>query len=74
MFCSKCGARLADGAKKCDKCGAPVRVRSAAESKKEKDAAFDYAPRDLRKSQKREETGNLPPVEDGPGGPAREKM
>ena len=74
MFCSKCGARLADGAKKCDKCGAPVRVRSAAESKKEKDAAFDYAPRDLRKSQKQEETGNLPPVEDGPGGPAREKI
>ena len=74
MFCSKCGARLADGAKKCDKCGAPVRVRSAAESKKEKDAAFDYAPRDLRKSQKQEETGDLPPVEDGPGGPAREKI
>ena len=74
MFCSKCGARLADGAKKCDKCGAPVRVRSAAESKKEKDAAFDYAPRDLRKSQKQEETGNLPPVEDGPGGSAREKI
>ena len=74
MFCSKCGARLADGAKKCDKCGAPVRVSSAAESKKEKDAAFDYAPRDLRKSQKQEETGNLPPVEDGPGGPAREKI
>ena len=74
MFCSKCGARLADGTKKCDKCGAPVRVRSAAESKKEKDAAFDYAPRDLRKSQKQEETGNLPPVEDGPGGPAREKI
>ena len=74
MFCSKCGARLADGAKKCDKCGAPVRVRSAAESKKEKDAAFDYAPRDLRKSQKQEETGNLPPVEDSPGGSALEKI
>ena len=76
MFCSKCGARLADGAKKCDKCGAPVRVRSAAVSKKEKDAdaAFDYAPRDLRKSQRQEETGNLPPVEEGPGGPVREKV
>ncbi len=74
MFCSKCGAKVADGAKKCDKCGAPVRVRSAAVSKKEKDAAFDYAPRDMRKSQKQEETGNLSPVEDGPGGPVREKI
>ena len=59
MFCSKCGARLADGAKKCDKCGGPI-----------KPDVVLY----LRKSQKQEETGNLPPVEDGPGGPAREKI
>ena len=27
MFCAKCGASLEDDAKKCDRCGAPVRIR-----------------------------------------------
>lgn len=27
MFCAKCGAVLDDNAKKCDQCGAPVRIR-----------------------------------------------
>ena len=29
MFCAKCGARLDDSAKKCHRCGAPVRIRPA---------------------------------------------
>ena len=30
MYCAKCGAVLAEDAKKCDRCGAPVRIRPAA--------------------------------------------
>ena len=33
MFCAKCGAVLADDAKKCNKCGAPVRIRPDREDK-----------------------------------------
>lgn len=29
MFCAKCGAKLEDSALKCDRCGAPVRIRPA---------------------------------------------
>ena len=49
MYCAKCGARLAEGAKKCDKCGEAVRVRPAAASEKHIDKAFDYAPGNLNK-------------------------
>jgi len=34
MFCAKCGAVLADDARKCDKCGAPVRIRPNQPDKK----------------------------------------
>ena len=33
MFCAKCGAVLAENAKKCQKCGAPVRIRPAGAKK-----------------------------------------
>ena len=33
MFCAKCGAVLAENAKKCRKCGAPVRIRPAGAKK-----------------------------------------
>ena len=37
MFCGKCGASLPEDAVKCDKCGAPVRIRSAAAKNRKKD-------------------------------------
>lgn len=36
MFCAKCGAVLADDARKCDRCGAPVRIRPNQAGKKAK--------------------------------------
>ena len=38
MFCAKCGAVLADDARKCDQCGAPVRIRPGHEAAVEKKA------------------------------------
>ena len=38
MFCAKCGAVLADDARKCDQCGAPVRIRAGHEAAVEKKA------------------------------------
>ena len=35
MFCGKCGVRLPDDAVKCDRCGAPVRIRPARVKKQE---------------------------------------
>jgi len=40
MFCAKCGASLKDDAMQCDKCGAPVRIRPAAETREEESSAF----------------------------------
>jgi len=40
MFCAKCGASLKDDAMQCDKCGAPVRIRPAAETREEEFSAF----------------------------------
>ena len=41
MFCAKCGAVLADDARKCDQCGAPVRIRPGHEAAVEKKAKKD---------------------------------
>ena len=38
MFCAKCGAVLADDARKCDQCGAPVRIRPGHEAAVEQKA------------------------------------
>ena len=40
MFCAKCGASLKDDAMQCDKCGAPVRIRPAAETREEESSVF----------------------------------
>ena len=49
MFCSKCGARLSDGARFCASCGAPVVLRSrqesAADSRNKGSASQNSAPK-----------------------------
>ena len=64
MYCAKCGARLADGAKKCDECGNAVRVRPAVASGKRSEIAFDYAPGNLNKADNsKEKSGDYFPVD-----------
>ena len=67
MYCAKCGARLAEGAKKCDKCGEPVRARRAVASKKTEkrsETSFDYAPGNLNESDNsNEKTGDYVPAD-----------
>ena len=64
MYCAKCGARLADGVKKCDECGNAVRVRPAVASGKRSEIAFDYAPGNLNKADNsKEKSGDYFPVD-----------